>query len=304
MGLKKVLLLYNPNAGNGILNNNLDKVISAFQRAGRLVVPLRADNRSMLEKVLSEADAASYSQIIAAGGDGTVNALVNSMVKHDIEAPLAIFPSGTANDLAYYFDLPQNIDKMIEIALGEHYTYMDVGVANNKCFVNVLAMGMMVDVSQKTDPIAKNTMGIMAYYLRGMAEITKLKPIPVKLTMPEDVVETKMYAMLIMNGRSAGGFKRVAPTAAINDGLLDVIVFREMPIVNLAPLLLSVLTGDHIENEKVICLRTNRIMIESSMDIATDMDGEKGESLPINVSILPKRLKVCTLSDDMEGNVW
>lgn len=107
-----------------------------------------------------------------------------------------------------------------------------------------------------------------------------------------------------MNGRSAGGFKRVAPTAEINDGLLDVIVFQEMPVVNLGPLLFSVLTGQHTENEKVISFRTNQLKIESSVEIVTDVDGEAGDALPLDVKVLPRRLKINTLKDDMDGNVW
>ncbi|MDR0851086.1 MAG: YegS/Rv2252/BmrU family lipid kinase [Clostridiales Family XIII bacterium] len=304
MNIKKILLYYNPYAGNGVISNNLDKVIEAFQHAGMLAIALRADDRDALDKLFTEADINTYAKIMVAGGDGTINTLVNAMIRHDVYVPLAVFPSGTANDLAHYFDLPMGIEEFLKIATSEHYTHMDVGVANDRCFVNVLAMGMMVDVSQKTDPAVKNTMGIMAYYLRGMAEITKLRPIPIKLTTPDEKIVTKMYAMLIMNGRSAGGFKRVAPTAEINDGLLDVIVFQEMPVVNLGPLLFSVLTGQHTENEKVISFRTNQLKIESSVEIVTDVDGEAGDALPLDVKVLPRRLKINTLKDDMDGNVW
>jgi YegS/Rv2252/BmrU family lipid kinase len=304
MDIQKVLLFYNPHAGNGVFSNNLDKVIDGFQRADRLVVPLRADHSNSLSKLFESGEMDTYSKIIAAGGDGTMNLLVNAMMRYGVDLPLALFPSGTANDLAHYFDLPHNIDELIDISTNENYTYMDVGIANDRYFVNVLAMGMMVDVSQKTDPAIKNTMGIMAYYLRGMAEIPKLKPIPITLTTPNEKIETKMFAMLVMNGRSAGGFKRVAPNAEINDGLLDVMVFQDMPVVNLAPLMLSVLTGQHTENERVLTLRTDRVLIESPVQVSTDMDGEAGDALPLDVRLLPRRLRVNTREKDMEGNVW
>jgi YegS/Rv2252/BmrU family lipid kinase len=226
------------------------------------------------------------------------------MIEHDVHVPLAVFPSGTANDLAHYFDLPYGIEEMLSIALSERYTYMDVGIANTKCFVNVLAMGMMVDVSQKTDPNVKNTLGVMAYYLRGMAEIPKLRPIPVKITCPDRVIEAEVYAVLIMNGRSAGGFKRVAPEASINDGLFDVILFHDMPVANLMPLLFGVLSGQHTENKNVTFFRTEGLRIESPAEVSTDVDGEMGDPLPLDVRLLHRRLKVCTAVDNMEGNVW
>ncbi|MDR2156759.1 MAG: YegS/Rv2252/BmrU family lipid kinase [Clostridiales Family XIII bacterium] len=300
----KVLLYYNPAAGNGVFRSNLDRVIEVFQRRHMLIIPARADRRDVLDRIFGQTDFRSYRKIIAAGGDGTINTLVSAMIKYDVDVPLAIFPSGTANDLAHYFDLPYGIEEMLTIALGERYTLMDVGLANQKCFVNVLAMGMMVDVSQKTDPNVKNTLGVMAYYLKGMAEIPRLRPIPVTITCPDRVLDAEICAMLIMNGRSAGGFKRVAPNASINDGLFDVILFRDMPIANLMPLLLGVLTGQHTEHKRVVHFRADRLRVESPLEVNTDVDGELGDPLPLDVRILPGRLRVCTAVENMEGNAW
>ncbi|MDR0817712.1 MAG: YegS/Rv2252/BmrU family lipid kinase [Clostridiales Family XIII bacterium] len=300
----KVLLFYNPKAGNGVFSSNLDAVIVAFQQQGQVVVPIRAGREDILDSVFTDEGFKGYSKIIAAGGDGTVNIVVSAMVKYGIDIPLAIFPAGTANDLAYYFDIPAEIDEMLEIATGDNITPMDVGTVNGRCFVNVLAMGMIVDVSQKTDPLVKNTLGVMAYYLRGVAEIPKIRPIPVRLSTPDNVLDTEMNAMLVMNGRSAGGFKRVAPDASISDGLFDIVLFRDMPITNWGSLLMGLMTGQHTENKYVTHFRTDQLLIESAEAISTDMDGEEGEPLPLDVKILPGRIRVCTREDDMEGNSW
>ena len=299
----KVLLFYNPKAGNGVFSNNLDRVIEAFQARGQIVVPLRAGEPGLLDKAFTDPAFRGYSKIIAAGGDGTISNVVATMVRHGIDLPLAIFPAWTANDLAHYFDISTDIDDMLEIATGDRTTKMDVGTVNGRCFVNVLAMGMMVDVSQKTDPIAKNTLGIMAYYLRSMAELPHLRPVPIRIDLPDgEAIEADMTAMLVMNGRSAGGFKRAAPEASISDGLFDGILFRGMPVTNWAPLLLSVLTGQHPENKYVTYFRTPSMRIDSPEPVSTDMDGETGEPLPLDVQIFPARISVCTREDDMEGN--
>jgi diacylglycerol kinase family enzyme len=113
-----------------------------------------------------------------------------------------------------------------------------------------------------------------------------------------------MYFMLIMNGRSAGGFKRIAPGAEINDGLLDVMLFKEMPILEMAPLLVNVMAGQHRENKNVISFRTAHMRIESPQPVTTDMDGETGCDLPLEVSVLHRRLRINTRKDDMEGAIW
>lgn len=304
MKKNKVLLFYNPNAGNGLFKNNLDLIIEKFQKKRLYVVPVRADRKGILNEVMRDMNPAEYKKVIAAGGDGTINIVINAMIKHNINLPIAIFPSGTANDFAYYFDLPHDINNMVKIALEERYTYTDIGRVNDKYFVNVAAMGFLVDVSQKTDPNIKNTLGVISYYLKGVTEIPNLRPISVKITSEEYSSEDKIYFMLVMNGRSAGGFKRIAPRAEVNDGLLDVMVFKEMPIRDLAPLLFNVMTGQIHENKNVVFFQTRKLYIESEQKVGTDVDGEKGADFPLDIEILPKKFKINTAMNNMEGAKW
>ena len=304
MKKNKVLLFYNPNAGNGLFKSNLDMIIEKFQKRKMCIIPVRADRKGILNEVLKEINPDEFRKVIAAGGDGTINILINAMIQHNIDLPIAIFPSGTANDFAYYFDLPHDIDNMVKIALEEHYTYTDIGRVNDKYFVNVAAMGFLVDVSQKTDPNIKNTLGVISYYLKGVTEIPNLKPIPVKITSDEYTSEDRIYFMLVMNGRSAGGFKRIAPLAEVNDGLLDVMLFKELPILELAPLLFNVMTGQHHENKNVEFFQTKRLYIESEHPVGTDIDGEKGAEFPLDIEVLPKKFRINTFLNNMEGAKW
>lgn len=304
MRKNKVLLFYNPNAGNGLFKSNLDLIVEKFQRKRMQLIPVRADRKGILNEVMREMNPKEFRKVIAAGGDGTINILVNTMMQYDIDLPIAIFPSGTANDFAYYFDLPHDIDGMIKIALEENYTCTDIGRVNDKYFVNVAAMGFLVDVSQKTDPDIKNTIGIISYYLKGVSEIPNLKPIPVKIKSKEYTSEDMIYFMLVMNGRSAGGFKRIAPMAEVNDGLLDVMILKEMPVLEMAPLLIKVLTGQHYESKNVVFFRTNQLYLESEQKVGTDVDGERGAEFPLEIEVLPRKFRINTAMKDMEGAKW
>lgn len=304
MKSNKVLLIYNPWSGNGLFKNNLDKIIEMFQKKKMIVVPIRADKPTFMAEVFKEAEKSDFRKVIAAGGDGTINVVVNAMMNHGIDLPLAIFPAGTANDFAYYFDLPNDIEGMTKIALEENYTPCDVGIVNGKYFVNVAAMGFLVDVSQKTDPDIKNTLGIMSYYIKGLSEMPKLQPIPIRITSEEFTGDEKMYFMLVMNGRSAGGFKRIGANAEINDGLLDVMLFRELPITELPALLIHFMQGNHTENKNVLYFKTKKLHLESDCVIGTDVDGEKGCDFPLDIECLPRKLMINTLRNDMEGSNW
>lgn len=296
---EKVLLFYNPASGNGLFKNNLDYILNRFQTKGYQVVPVRASKGMELDKVFGTMNLKEYRQVIAAGGDGTINICVNSMIRNNIDLPLAIFPAGTANDFAYYFEVPSDIDSMIDIALGNCYTYADVGVANERHFVNVSAMGALIDVSQKTDPNLKNTIGVMAYYLKALTEVPNLKALPVKLITPDKTYEEEIFFMVVMNGISAGGFKQISPNSEINDGLLDVIVFRKMPILELGPLLFNVINGNHSKNKHVLTFQTEKLRVESPENIATDIDGEHGEQIPIDFSVIHNRLRIFTERDNL-----
>ena len=303
-GKKRALLFYNPYSGNGLFKNHLDLVISRFQAKKMLLIPIRATKGEIQETVFQSIDQRDFTQVAVAGGDGTINICVNAMIRNGIDLPVSVFPTGTANDFAHYLDLPGDINEALEVALGSRHTYADVGKVNEKYFINVAAMGRLVDVSQRTDPNMKSTLGIISYYLKGISEFPNLKPSAVKLTSAAYTGEERMYFMLVMNGRSAGGFKRIAPGASINDGELDVMLFREMPIKDFPSLLINVLQGMHAENKNVLYFKTPELLIESDMEISTDVDGEKGEPFPLRFEVLPKKLKILTKYDNMEGAKW
>lgn len=303
--LKKVILFYNPNSGDGLFKNNLDLIIERYQNAGFLVIPVRAAHGHVICDYLSELDQSTYRQeywqIIAAGGDGTLNVCVNAMIRSGIDLPIAILPAGTANDFAYYFDIPDDIDKMLDIAMGENYTFADVGRLNDRYFINVAAIGQVVNVSQKTDTTLKNTIGIMAYYLKGLSAVPNMKATKVTLTTPEKVYHEKMYFMVVMNGESAGGFKRISPGSEINDGMLDVLLFRKMSMLEMPGLFVKILNGSHLDSKKVLHFKTSRLTVEAEEELPTDIDGELGENFPLQFSVLHNRLKICTAKENMGG---
>ena len=293
--MKRALFIYNPNAGNGSVADHLDTIIEAFENKGMLLVPFRLGGTHTVEQIMSEHPIGDYCRIAVAGGDGTVNLVVNAMVQAGVDIPLAIFPTGTANDLASHLGIPGDIDSMIETALSEEYMKVDVGKAGSKYFINVLAIGMLVDVSQRTDPAIKNALGIGAYYLRSLAEVPFAHPHKVKITSKEQELDEEVTAVLVMNGRSAGGFKEVAPHSEVSDGLFDVIIIRKLILPTMLPALLSVMTGSHTKDKRFIYFRTAALRIESTgnEEISSDVDGEKGDPLPLDIEILPGRLTLC-----------
>ena len=297
-----ILLYYNPYSGSGIFQHNLDRIIERCQEKGFQVVPVRAARGLVIDEALARIDQNEYDRIIAAGGDGTMNLCVNAMVKHDIRLPMGLLPSGTANDFAYYFELPTGVEALLDIALGDKTTKADVGKVNGRYFINVAALGAMVDVSQRTDPNLKNALGTMAYYLKALTELPQIHPMNVRLTTPDKIYEEQIYFMVVMNGESAGGFRKLSPNSSISDGKLDVVAFRKMPLVEFGPLLFEVVNGRHPENKNVLYFQTDSLKIESDEDIDTDIDGEHGEKLPLEFGVIERRLDVFVSEKDWKND--
>ncbi|MGP1442225.1 MAG: YegS/Rv2252/BmrU family lipid kinase [Anaerovoracaceae bacterium] len=295
----KVLLVYNPSSGNGMFKNNLDKIISRFQAKGMMVQPVRIDANIKINDVIKNLDE-SCKKIIAAGGDGTINSVVNALILNDKDIPLAVFPAGTANDFAHYFGIPTDINSMLEIALEDNYVPADVGRYNDRYFVNVAAIGSVIDVSQKTEASVKNVLGIMAYYLKALTELHSLKPVKVEIRTPEMKLSEEIFFMVVLNGNSAGGFRKLGIHSSINDGVLDVIIFKEMPIIEIPILIFDVLHGRHENNDKVIYFQTKKIQIDSEEKISTDIDGETGEPLPLDIEIVDRRIRVNVHKDSVK----
>ena len=105
-------------------------------------------------------------------------------------------------------------------------------------------------------------------------------------------MDEEIYFMTVCNGESAGGFRKLSPHSMMNDGKLDVIAFRKMPLLEFGPLLMEVIAGRHPDNKHVIYFQTPSLTIESDEDIPTDIDGEHGEKLPLQFSVLNERLDI------------
>ena len=100
-----------------------------------------------------------------------------------------------------------------------------------------------------------------------------------------------MYLLLVFNGKTAGNFN-LATEAEITDGKLDVIIFKAIQIIELLPLFIRLLKGEHLDSDKVVYFKTDDLYIESLEDIVTDIDGERGPDFPLRIKCIKGGIKV------------
>lgn len=289
--MNKVKFIYNPFSGENLIINKIDKVIKVHQKYGYSIIPYRIDLDEDISFAFDGVDK-SYKYVLIAGGDGTVDRVVNYMKTNDIDLPIAILPVGTANDFAKFIGIPRNVDKACLQIINSTPKLVDIGKINDKYFINVASMGLFTDVSQKTDMNLKNTMGKLAYFIRGFEEVTNLRKIKVKVTSDDFEFDDYMYLLLIFNGQTAGNLK-MAYKSKYDDGKLDVILIKTMPLAFTIPLFLKIINGKHLDNtNEVIYFKTDNLKIECEEGIVTDIDGEKGPDFPLAITCEKGGMKI------------
>ena len=287
----RVKFIYNPYSGENLILSKLDKVISLHQEAGYTIVPYRITAGEDVGVALNDIKDGNYKYILIAGGDGTVDSVVNAMAKSGISLPIGILPVGTANDFSKFLGMPSDVEEACKQILSSEVKSVDLGSINDKYFVNVASTGLFTDVSQKTDVNLKNTIGKLAYYLKGLEELPNFRKLHVNILSKEVEFDGEMYLLLVFNGATAGNFN-LATRADACDGLLDIIMFKAVQIYELLPLFIKVLKGEHLDSNKVLYFKTDYLKVECHEDIVTDIDGEKGPDFPLEIKCIKGGLKI------------
>ncbi|KYH29090.1 MULTISPECIES: YegS/Rv2252/BmrU family lipid kinase [Clostridium] len=289
--MNRVKFIYNPYSGENTIINDIDTVIMIHQKYGYIVEPFRISMDYELSDAFKNIDE-SFKYILVAGGDGTVDNVVNHMKFLGINLPIAVLPVGTANDFAKFIGMPLDVEKACEQILTSSPVDIDIGKINDKYFVNVASTGLFTDVSQKTDVNLKNTIGKLAYYVKGIEQIPNLRKLKIKVSSSHMEFDGDMYLMLVFNGQTAGNFN-LAYKADLTDGMLDVIIIKAGMIKDIISLFIKILKSEHLEHSKgLIYFKTDKLYIECHEDIVTDIDGERGPDFPVTIECIKGGLKV------------
>lgn len=291
--MKKVKLIYNPNSGEKKITSQLDNIIKIYQNYNYILIPYRLSKHQHISKAFLDMDE-TYDHLLIAGGDGTVDIVLNAMKEFNIDIPIAILPTGTANDFAKALNISLDINKAVKDILNSEPKSIDIGKINNKYFINVASAGMFTDVSQKINPELKNYMGKVSYYITGIEEALHLRKFNINVNSKEVMYKGDMYLMLVFNGKTAGNLN-LAYKAEVDDGYLDVIIFKAMPIPKSIPVLISILKGEHLDtyNEsEILYFKTKKVRIDCCDGLLTDIDGERGPDFPLDIECIEDGIKV------------
>ncbi|MBG0765211.1 MAG: YegS/Rv2252/BmrU family lipid kinase [Tissierellales bacterium] len=295
--MKKYKVIYNPSSGNELVQNKIFQISKNILVSEDVTFTFYATKKEGdAQKAATNACSEGFELIIACGGDGTINEVVNGIMNSPCKSKLAVLPSGTVNDFATYMEIPTTVHDFTKLLKNQTYQKVDVGKANDKYFINVASGGAFTNIPYDVPSETKTILGKYSYYIRAAMEIPQQieKSYKIKVTTEERTLELNALVFLISNTPSIGGFKKFSPDAKYNDGFFDVLVIEHSPPFELLNLFAKLLSGDHIHHKKVHYFKSKKVKIDSASDLVIDLDGEYGFKAPIEISMINEGLELLT----------
>lgn len=273
------------NAGNELLR----QAINDLRDAGyRLEVRLTWES-SDTGRYLQEALQLGASTVIAGGGDGTINQIVNQLAGLDPERrpALGILPLGTANDFATSVGIPDDLASALHLAVTAPVTPVDIICVNHEhYFINMATGGFGPRITSQTPAKLKAALGGVSYLLHGLSQVDTLKADHFTLSCEDFNWQGDALVVGIGNGRQAGGGQRLCPGALIDDGLMDISIITAREWL---PTLMHTLTRDD-ENPNIIRTRSKTVEIHAEHEMTFNLDGEPLSGNRFTMSLIPQAI--------------
>ena len=276
----------------------------ANQELRDAVEAVRADGHQVEVRVTWEAgDSALFAAeaakegidiVIAGGGDGTVNEVVNGLVQVEGHASaLGVIPLGTANDFARSAGIPLQLEAALRVAVETESVTVDVGRSGDRAFINVATGGFGTEVTVNTNPKLKRLLGGAAYFITGLGRFSELEPVQVRLRGPDLEWEGKLLVLAVGNARQAGGGHVLCPEAVLDDGLLDVGVLPDVPEDQQSEAISALMRkGMQAVKDAALYWRVPWFEVEAPKGIYINLDGEPTHATHHRFEIDAGRLKL------------
>ena len=302
----KAAVIVNPHSAGGKTAKRWPAIASALVGRFRPLTARFTEREGHATKLARELLRQGFDRIIAVGGDGTFNEVANGFLDDDRpvrpEASLGILPMGTGGDLQRTLGVSSKLDEAVEVLARGASLEIDVGKATfqghdgktrSRYFVNLASFGMGGEVSARAKNILSPLGGKIAFLYATLRVLLTYRGKRVELVL-DGAGEPRNYTILnvaVGNGCFHGGGMHVCPRAVLNDGLLEVTVIDDLGVLTLLKDLSYLYDGNIYAHPKVRHLRAKKIVATSPETTRIEVDGEPLGALPLEITVLPRRLK-------------
>jgi diacylglycerol kinase (ATP) len=246
------------------------------------------------ERVTREALKDGWSTIVVVGGDGTSSRVADAIVRFGPNCALAVVPAGTGNDFAKTVGVARlSSDQVASLVVDGRTTRIDVGVADERYFINSCGFGFDASVLEATGRV-KFLKGDALYIYAALTQLFNYRGLPVAVGPGMPPSARNLLMATVSNGRFLGGAFRIAPEASVTDGELDVCLIGNANVLQRVRLFAAAMRGTHGRLPAVEMFRTGSITLTFSAPASIELDGELGQarSAEVSISCVPRALKV------------
>jgi YegS/Rv2252/BmrU family lipid kinase len=300
------LVIVNPEAGVHKTRAQLLTVLRKVRNAGFNITVKFTQRKNHATELAVKYAARGFKNFIIAGGDGTVNEVVNGIfLQKDIPAVdfcIGLLPIGSGNDLCKMYNIPENLDNAIEVLKNGHIANQDIGRISyyyknkkkSKYFVNIAGLGFDAFVTQRTNKWKEKFLkGKVLYMLALISSLAEYRSKKVKISCNGKLLlNSKVFSIAVGIGKYNGGGMMQVPDAIADDGLFDVTVIERMSKAEIIRNVKNLYDGSFINNPKVKLFRLESLEIESEQRLMLEADGESLGFGPFEFGISPKSLNI------------
>ncbi|NQN67400.1 diacylglycerol kinase family lipid kinase [Streptococcus suis] len=302
---KRARLIYNPTSGQEIMKKNVAEVLDILEGFGYETSAFQTTpERDSAKNEARRVALAGFDLVIAAGGDGTINEVVNGIAPLEKRPKMAIIPTGTTNDYARALKVPRGNPVEAAKMIGKNQTIlMDIGLAKNQkngfrqehYFINIAAAGTLTELTYSVPSQLKTMFGYLAYVVKGAELLPQVQFTPVKVTHDGGVFEGSISMIFVALTNSIGGFEQIVPDAKLDDGNFTLLMVKTGNLFEILHLIRQVLDGGkHIDSDLIEYIKTKKLTIEqlnTENRLLLNLDGEFGGDAPVELYNLQNHIE-------------
>lgn len=299
---KRARLIYNPVSGQEMMKKSVAEVLHILEGFGYETSAFQTSSEpDSAKNEATRAAKAGFDLIVAAGGDGTINEVVNGIAFLPERPKMAIIPTGTTNDYARALKIPRGNPSEAAKIIGKQQTIlMDIGLAKNEqfgdnYFINIAAAGTLTELTYSVPSQLKTIFGYLAYVVKGAELLPQVQFTPVRVSHDEGIFEGKISMMFVALTNSIGGFEQIVPDAKLDDGRFTLILVKTGNLFEILHLIRLVIDGGkHIDSDKIEYIKTRQLTVESldsNNRMMLNLDGEYGGDAPVELKNLANHIE-------------
>lgn len=295
------VFLVNPASDNGATGRRWPELARRASALGLSGETLLSEQPGHLTELAERAARSGADVVVAVGGDGTLNEVVNGLVLSGTATELATIPLGTGMDFIRTYDIPSRFEDAVRVALEGTARAVDVGRVSYRTWAgedaeryvcNVGSVGMSAAVAQRANGMSKALGGKATFFYALARVFLAWQNTVIDVELDGRRRSARMHDVIVANGQYHGGAMWLAPDAEPDDGLFDVLLIGDVTKTDFATTAPKLYKGSHLAHPKVDVERARVVTVNAAETLPIELDGEQVGTTPARFQIVPRALRV------------